>query len=66
MLEYISCRHGKDVTLFRNGQIIGLHQAKKITETTKIGLRTVHCIINTWKDSGKLSSWRKNPGWEKP
>ena len=59
----------KNVTLFRNGKIIGLHQAKKITkditETTKIGFRTVQCVIKTWKDSGELSSWRKKCGWEK-
>ncbi|KAF7648268.1 hypothetical protein LDENG_00159640 [Lucifuga dentata] len=54
MSEDISCGRGKDVTLFQKGQIIGLHQAKKTTkeiaETTKIGLRTVQCIIKTWKD----------------
>lgn len=69
MLEDISYGRGKNVTLFRNGQIIGLHQAKKrtkdIPETTKIGFRTVQFIIKTWKDSGELSSWRKKCGWEK-
>lgn len=38
---------GKDITLFQNGPIFGLYQAKKTTkenaETTATGLKTVHC-----------------------
>ena len=52
--------------LFEKGQIIGTHQAEKtskeIAETTKTGLRTVQCIINKWKDSGKPPSYRKTCG----
>lgn len=48
---------------FQKGQIIHLHHAKQtikyIVKTTNIGLRTVQCIIKTWKDSGKPSSLRK-------
>ena len=49
--------------LFQKGQIIGMHQTKKISkelaETTKIGLRTVQRIMKNWKDSGEQSSSRK-------
>ena len=66
MSENISWGHGQHVTLFHKGQIIGLHQAQKITmeiaETTKIVLSTVQCIIKTWKDSGELSCSRKKWG----
>ena len=55
--------------MFEKGQIIGMHQAEKtckeIAETTKIGLRTVHCIIKNWKDSGEPSSSRKKCGRKK-
>jgi len=57
MSEDASCGRGKDVNLFQDDQIIGMHQAKKtseeIAETTKIGLRTVQCIIKNWKDRGE-------------
>ena len=50
MSEDTSCDLGKSVTLFQKGQIIGLHQAKKttqeITETNKIGFRTLQGIPN--------------------
>lgn len=42
-----SCHLGKDV-FFEKGGIIGLHQVEKtskdMSETTKIGLRTIHCM----------------------
>ena len=54
---------GKDVSLFENGQIIGMHQAEKTSketaETTKIGLRTVQHIFKNWKASGEPSSRKK-------
>ncbi len=60
MSEDTSCGYGKDVNLFQNGQIVGMHQAKKtskeIAKTTKIRLRTVQRIIKNWKDSGEPSS----------
>ena len=68
-MEDTSCGPGKDVNLFQRGQIIGRHQAKKISKeiagTTKIGLRTVECIIKNWKDSGEQSSSRKKCGRKK-
>ena len=55
MLKDTSRDRGKDVSLFEKGQIIGMHQAekisKKIAETTKNGLRTVQRIIKNWRDS---------------
>lgn len=36
--------------------------SKELAETTKIGLRTVQCIIKTRKDSGELLSSRKKSG----
>ena len=37
MLKDVSCSHGKDVTVFQKGLIIGLHQAKKTAkENSKI------------------------------
>lgn len=58
-----SCGSGNYVTLFKSVQMIGLHQgkqtAKEITETFKIGLRTVQCINKTWKESGEPLSSRK-------
>lgn len=40
--------HGKEVSLYEKGQIMGMHQAgrvsKEIRKTTKIGLRTVHVL----------------------
>ena len=66
MSKDTSYGHGKDVSLFEKGQIIGMHQAeitsKEIAETTKIGLRTVQCFIKNWKDSGEPLSSRKKCG----
>ena len=67
--QQTSCGRGKDATLFQKGQIIGLYEAKKttkeISETTKIGLRTVQRFIITRKDSGEPSSSRKKCGRKK-
>ena len=56
MLDDTSCGCGKDVNLFQKGQIIDMNQADKTSKQiseTKIGLRTVQCIIKNWKDSGE-------------
>uniref|UniRef100_A0A3B5RET6 Tc1-like transposase DDE domain-containing protein n=1 Tax=Xiphophorus maculatus TaxID=8083 RepID=A0A3B5RET6_XIPMA len=69
MAKDTSCGRGKDVSLFKKGQIIGMHQAEKtskeIAETTRIGLRTVQRIIKNWKDGGEPSSSRKKCGRKK-
>ena len=58
--------HGKDVSLFEMGKIIGMHQAEKtsneIAETSKIGLRTGQRITKNWKDSGEPLFLRKKCG----
>ncbi|MEQ2182978.1 hypothetical protein GOODEAATRI_027854 [Goodea atripinnis] len=54
MSKGTSCGRGKDVSLFKKGQIIGMHQAvktsKKIAETTKTGLS------NMFKSESKIIS----------
>lgn len=64
MSEVTFCGHGKDVGLLEESQIIGMDKAnktyKKITETSKIGLKIVQCMCNNWKHSGEpLSVVRK-------
>lgn len=39
--------------------------SKELAETTKIGFRTVQCIIISRKDSGELMSSRKKSGRKK-
>ena len=43
------CGRGKHVNQFQKGQMIGLHQERKITkeiaETTKTGLRIVNALL---------------------
>lgn len=63
------CGRGKDVNLFQKGHIIGINSSKENIqedhETTQTGLRTVQCIIKTWKDSGEPLSLRKKCGQKK-
>ncbi|GBN88105.1 hypothetical protein AVEN_191986-1 [Araneus ventricosus] len=69
MCEVVQRGHGKEVSDFKKGQIIYLHQSKKTTkeiaEITGIGLRNVQRIIKTWKDSGELPSSRNKCGRKK-
>ena len=57
MWKDTSCGRGKDVSLFKKGQTIGMQQAEKtskeIAESTKIGWITVQRISKNWKKSGE-------------
>ena len=56
-----SCGCGKDVSLFKKGQIhwhvSSRENIKGDAETTQTGLRTVQYIIKNWKDGVELLSW---------
>ncbi|GBO30769.1 hypothetical protein AVEN_174175-1 [Araneus ventricosus] len=66
MCEIVQRGRGEDVSDFRKGQIIGLHQSKKTTKgITGIGLRSVQRIIKTGKDSGEPSTSRNKCGLKK-
>ncbi|GBL85901.1 Transposable element Tcb1 transposase [Araneus ventricosus] len=69
MCEVVQRCRGKDVSDFKKGRIIGLHQSKKTTkevaEITGIGLRSVQRIFKTWKDSGEPPTSRNKCGRKK-
>lgn len=62
MFSWKTCQW-KNVELFQMGQITGLHQAKKETDSTKYELRNVQCN-NTWKhlDTGLKAMCRELKG----